>query len=77
MCALSIAPNRLVRQTVVFGELDYRITSNLSVQRARRFGGLAQAVATSKASSLPVSLRSAPGRGCSLSARARLRSVAW
>src|ERR1700758_3026588 len=48
--------------------------SSFSVQRARPFGGLAQAVATSKASSLPVSLRSAPGRGSSLSARSRLPS---
>jgi hypothetical protein len=43
--------------------------SSSSVQRARPSGGFAQAVATSKASSLPVSLRSAPGRGSSLSAR--------
>src|ERR1700732_4911615 len=49
--------------------------SSLSVQRARPFGGLAQAVATSKASSLPVSLRSAPVRGSSLSARSRLPST--
>src|SRR5438552_14123834 len=34
--------------------------SSSSVQRARPSGGFAQAVATSKASSLPVSLRSAP-----------------
>src|SRR6266571_152062 len=40
-----------------------------SVQRARPSGGLAQAVATNNASSLPVSLRSAPGRGSSLSGR--------
>src|SRR6266850_4518823 len=46
-----------------------------SVQRARPSGGLAQAVATSRASSLPVSLRSAPGRGSSLSARSRLPST--
>src|SRR3984893_17096711 len=46
-----------------------------SVQRARPLGGFAQAVATSKASSLPVSLRSAPGRGSSLSARSRLPST--
>src|SRR5262245_45611818 len=39
-----------------------------SVQRARPCGGLEQAVATSRASSLPESLRPAPGRGCSLSA---------
>src|SRR5947199_358765 len=38
-------------------------------------GGFAQAVATSSASSLPVSLRSAPGRGSSLSARSRLPST--
>jgi hypothetical protein len=49
--------------------------SSSSVQRARPLGGLAQAVATSKASSLPVSLRSAPGRGSSLSARSRLPST--
>src|SRR5271169_1942393 len=41
------------------------------VQRERPAGGLEQAVATSKASSLPVSLRRAPGRGSSLSAAAR------
>src|SRR6195256_5761254 len=46
-----------------------------SVQRARPSGGLAQAVATNRASSLPVSLRSAPGRGSSLSARSRLPST--
>src|SRR5829696_2915318 len=34
--------------------------SNSSVQRARPSGGLLQAVATSRASCLPVSLRSAP-----------------
>ena len=49
--------------------------SSSSVQRARPSGGFAQAVATSKASSLPVSLRSAPGRGSSLSARSRLPST--
>ena len=49
--------------------------SSSSVQRARPSGGFAQAVATSKASCLPVSLRSAPGRGSSLSARSRLPST--
>src|SRR5471032_2949036 len=49
--------------------------SSSSVQRARPLGGFAQAVATSKASSLPESLRSAPGRGSSLSARSRLPST--
>jgi hypothetical protein len=49
--------------------------SNSSVQRARPSGVLAQAVATSRASSLPVSLRSAPGRGSSLSTRSRLPST--
>jgi len=39
-----------------------------SVQRARPAGGFVQAVATSSASSLTESLRSAPGRGSSLSA---------
>src|ERR1700730_18593046 len=42
------------------------------VQRARPLGGSEQAVATSRASSLPESLRSAPGRGTSLSASSRL-----
>src|SRR5208282_1896128 len=46
-----------------------------SVHRARPAGGLAQAVATSRASSLPVSFRSAPGRCSSLSARSRLPST--
>src|SRR5205823_7046517 len=46
-----------------------------NVQRAQPSGGLAQAVATSRASSLTVSLRSAPGRGSSLSARSRLPST--
>src|SRR4029077_11626129 len=45
------------------------------VQRERPAGGLEQAVATSKASSLPVSLRRAPGRGSSLSAAATLPST--
>ncbi len=45
------------------------------VQRARPVGGLEQAVATSSASSLPLSLRCAPGRGSSLSAAARLPST--
>ena len=49
--------------------------SSSSVQRARPAGGFEQAVATSRASSLPVSLRSAPGRGSSLSARSRLPST--
>jgi DNA polymerase III epsilon subunit-like protein len=44
-------------------------------KRARPLGGFAQAVATSKASSLPESLRSAPGRGSSFSARSRLPST--
>src|SRR5450759_4408533 len=42
------------------------------VQRARPSDGFEQAVATSKASSLPDSLRSAPGRGSSLSACSKL-----
>src|SRR5215467_5077886 len=46
-----------------------------SVQRARPVGGLEHAVATSRASSLPESLRSAPGRGSSLSAASRLPST--
>ena len=49
--------------------------SNSRVQRARPSGGLEQAVATSSASSLPDSLRSAPGRGSSLSAASRLPST--
>ena len=42
------------------------------VQRARPSGGLEQAVATSRASPLPESLRLAPGRGASFSAASRL-----
>src|SRR4051812_1627548 len=68
-------PNGLVRQAPVFGELDHRTASRSRVQRARPSGGLAQAVATSRASSLTVSLRFAPGRGSSLSARSRLPST--
>src|SRR5262245_43068690 len=49
--------------------------SRSSVQRARPAGGFEQAVATSSASSLPLSLRSAPGRGSSLSARSKLPST--
>src|SRR5258708_164695 len=49
--------------------------SNSNVQRARPAGGLAQAVATSRASSLPLSLRAPPGRGSSLSAASRLPST--
>src|SRR4029077_13818439 len=64
-------PNRLVRQALVFGELDHRTRQQLERPAGRPFGGLAQAGATSKASSLPVSLRSAPGRGSWLSARSR------
>src|SRR5712671_2217749 len=61
--------HRFVRQTLVIGKLDHRPGQ----KRQRR--GLAQAVATNSASSLPVSLRSAPGRGSSLSARSRLPST--
>src|SRR5262249_51504406 len=46
-----------------------------SVQRARPAGGFEQAVATRSASSLPESLRRAPGRGSSLSAASRLPSA--
>src|SRR6185436_6887662 len=49
--------------------------SSSSVQRARPTGGLEQAVATSRASSLPESLRVAPGRGSSRSAASRLPST--
>jgi hypothetical protein len=63
------------RDGVMLGEPD-RLTISLvrssSVQRAWPLGGLEQAVATSRASSLPDSLRSAQGRGSSLSAASRL-----
>jgi hypothetical protein len=49
--------------------------SSSSVQRARPSGGLEQAVATSRASSLLVSLRSAPARGSSFRAASRLPST--
>src|ERR1700751_5204310 len=68
-------PNRLVRQALVFGEFDHRACQQLKRPAGTALWGLAQAVATSKASSLPVSLRSAPGRGSSLSARSRLPST--
>jgi hypothetical protein len=46
--------------------------SSSSVQRARPSGGLEQAVAMRRASSLLVSLRSAPARGSSFRAASRL-----
>src|SRR5260370_7996351 len=49
--------------------------SSSRVQRARPAGGLEQAVATRSASSLPVSLRRAPGPGSSLTPAARLPST--
>src|SRR4029077_19988600 len=82
------APHVLApRLQIVFGQapahgLLWRVVSWASspaksskVQRERPAGGLEQAVATSKASSLPVSLRRAPGRGSSVSAAARLPST--
>src|SRR5882757_8176772 len=69
------------RRTVSPDRLSWSVSLTIapakssSVQRARPSGGLAQAVATNSASSLPVSLRSAPGRGSSLSARSRLPST--
>src|ERR1700677_5225704 len=67
-------PNRLMRQAFVFGEFAHRTCQQLERPAGAPFWGLAQAVATSKASSLPESLRSAPGRGSSLRARSRLTS---
>jgi hypothetical protein len=55
--------------------LTSSLANSSSVQRARPAGGLEQAVAISRASSLPVSLRSAPGRGSSFSAASRLTST--
>src|SRR5215831_12391392 len=55
--------------------LTRALANRFSVQRARPSGGLEQAVATNSASSLPVSLRPAPGRGSSLSAASRLPST--
>src|ERR1700750_2681307 len=46
-----------------------------TAQRPRPAGGLEQAVAIKRASSLPDSLRLAPGRGSSLSAASRLPST--
>jgi hypothetical protein len=62
-------------EALVLGELDHSVGQQLQRPAGAACGGLAQAVATSKASSLPVSLRSAPGRGSSLSARSRLPST--
>ena len=66
------------RRRTVSRETLWRVVSRASspaksskVQRERPAGGLEQAVATSKASSLPVSLRRAPGRGSSFSAAAQ------
>src|SRR6266481_4993208 len=67
----TVSPDRLSCPV----SLTMASASSSSVQRARPLGGFAQAVATSKASSLPVSLRSAPGRGSSLNARSRLPST--
>src|SRR5580704_4147986 len=67
----TVSPDRLSCSV----SLTMASAKSSSVQRARPSGGFAQAVATSKASSLPVSLRSAPGRGSSLSARSRLPSA--
>src|ERR1700678_3360966 len=67
----TVSPDRLSWPV----SLPMAAAKSSSVQRARPSGGFAQAVATSKASSLPVSLRSAPGRGSSLSARSRLPST--
>jgi hypothetical protein len=75
----SLSPKR--RRTVSRDRLSWAVSftispaSKSSVQRARPAGGFEQTVATSRASSLPVSLRSAPGRGSSLSARSRLPST--
>ena len=65
----------LAGEAVVLGEPDHSPANSSSVQRARPCGGLEQAVATSRASSLPESLRLAPGRGSSLSAASRLPST--
>lgn len=54
---------------------DHVPANSSNVQRASPAGELEQAVGTSKASSLPLRLRSAPGRGSSLSARSRLPST--
>ena len=50
------------RQAVVIGELDHRVSQQCQ-RPAFAAGGRPAQVATSRASSLPVSLRSAPGRG--------------
>lgn len=65
------ATHGFARQALVISELDRRVGQ----RRLRPAGGLAHAVATSRAFSLPVSLRSAPGRGPSLKARSRLPST--
>ena len=67
----TVSPDRLSSMV----SLTIASASSVSVQRLRPAGGLAHAVATSRASSLPVSLRSAPGRGSSLKARSRLPST--
>src|SRR3546814_5687986 len=65
-------PPRSTRTDTLF---PYTALFRSIVQRARPAGGLEHAVATSSASSLPVSLREAPGRGSSWSALSRLPST--
>ena len=56
-------------------DFPFSPASRSMVQRARPSGGREHAVATSSASSWPVSLRLAPGRGSSVSALSRLPST--
>src|ERR1700674_4628723 len=59
----------------MLGEPDHRPGQQLQGPAARPSGGLEQAIATSSASCLPESFRSAPRRGSSLSAASRLPST--
>src|SRR5207237_4781914 len=62
----------LTRKADVLGEAAHRTRQQLQRPTSAALRALEQAVATSRASSLPESLRPAPGRGCSLSAASRL-----
>ena len=67
-------PKPLSKSGVV-GQPDHRIRQQLQRPAGQTSGGLAQAVATSNASSLSDSLRDAPSRGSSCNAAGRLPST--
>jgi hypothetical protein len=62
----SLSPRESQARRARSGAIDVDLQSHARAQRGRPSGGVEQAVATSSASSLPESLRVAPGRGSSL-----------